>query len=296
MAGSGRHAPAGHHRGDTATHTPAQTASAPPAAAPVRRGAGPRAVRRRPRSRTARARFRHPPGRGTPAASGAPGRTTPRGRHEQSAVIVVTPIEPGRGPTDDLVLVSGHPPFQPGVTRVLLRVRQTRDQCGLPSAPMRTRSRVSRPSPDSGAGWCSSSTRQGPYLRARPARIRPADSVTEVRPPVSWQQPGNPETQPRWPRHAGARPFPRQAPGRVLPERVINEHLAEAAEGHPRRRASVRPSVMVVPGRQRGTSSPVRSGTREERRSSPALFLDTLAWRASCGAAVHGGVGVTVVI
>ena len=46
-----------------------------------------------------------------------------RGRHEQSAVIVVRPIEPARGPADDLVPVPGHPPFQPGVTRVLLRGR-----------------------------------------------------------------------------------------------------------------------------------------------------------------------------
>ena len=103
----------------TATHTAAQAASAP-AAVPVRRGAGLRAVRPRPRSRTARARFRHP-GRGTLAASGARGRTTSRGRHQQSAVSVITPIEPARGPADDLVPVSGHPPFQPGVTRVLLR-------------------------------------------------------------------------------------------------------------------------------------------------------------------------------
>src|SRR5439155_11843782 len=54
----------------------------------------------------------------TLAASGVPGRTTSRGRHEQSAI-----IEPARGPADDLVPVSGHPQFQPGVTRVLLRGR-----------------------------------------------------------------------------------------------------------------------------------------------------------------------------
>jgi hypothetical protein len=34
----------------------------------------------------------------------------------------------------------------------------------------------------------------------------------------------------------------------------------QEAEGHPRRRASVLPSVIVVPGRQRGTSSPRQMG------------------------------------
>ena len=101
----------------TATHTAAQAASTLPTAVPVRRGARPWAVRQRPRSRIARARFRHP-GRGTLAASGASRRTTSRGRHEQSAI-----IEPARRPADDLVPVSGHPQFQPGVTRVLFRGR-----------------------------------------------------------------------------------------------------------------------------------------------------------------------------
>ena len=41
-------------------------------------------------------------------------------------------------------------------------VGQTRVRCGLPSASMRTRSRVSAPSPNSGAGLCSSSTSEGP--------------------------------------------------------------------------------------------------------------------------------------
>src|SRR4029077_4537785 len=44
-------------------------------------------------------------------------------RHEQSTVSVVTPIDPVRGPADELVPVTGHPPLQPGVTRVLLRGR-----------------------------------------------------------------------------------------------------------------------------------------------------------------------------
>ena len=63
--------------------------------------------------RAARARFRHP-GRGTLPAAGAPRQTTPRGRHEQSAITVATPIEPARGPADDLVLVTGHPQLQAG--------------------------------------------------------------------------------------------------------------------------------------------------------------------------------------
>ena len=100
-----------------------RAASAPPTAVPVRRGAGPRAVRQRPRSRTARARFRHPGAGARSPPPEPPGRTRSRGRHGQSPVSVVTPIEPARGPAGDLVPVSGHPPFQPGVTRVLLRGR-----------------------------------------------------------------------------------------------------------------------------------------------------------------------------
>ena len=112
-----RVAPAGHHRGDDGdAHGGAGGEHAADGGA-GRRGARPWAVRQRPRSRTARARFRHP-GRGTLAASGASRRTTSRGRHEQSAI-----IEPARRPADDLVPVSGHPPFQPGVTRVLFRGR-----------------------------------------------------------------------------------------------------------------------------------------------------------------------------
>ena len=153
-------------------------------------GAGP-AVRRAaggpPAATLAARECALPPSRGAAPSPPPepPGLPASRGRYEQSAVNAVTPIEPARGPADDLVPVSGHPQFQPGVTRILLRVGHTQDQCGLPSAPMRTRSRASMPSPDSGAGWCSSSTREGPYLRARPPQIRPADSVTEMRPPVS---------------------------------------------------------------------------------------------------------------
>jgi hypothetical protein len=47
-------------------------------------------------------------------------------------------------------------------------------------------------SPNSGAGLCSSSTTEGPYLQASSARICPADSVTEALSPVS-------VTTARWP-------------------------------------------------------------------------------------------------
>jgi hypothetical protein len=227
MAVSGRHVPAGHHRGDDGdAHGGAGGERAADGGA-VRRGAGPRAVRQRPRSRTARARFRHP-GQGTLAASGASRRTTSRGRHEQSAVIVVTPIEPARGPADDLVPVTGHPPFQPGVTRVLLRgrpdagpvrapVSADADQVEGLHALAGLRSGVVL---EQHQGGPVSASQAGPDPPGRfsdggeAASLSDDSQVTRrsSRSGSGTQVPG---------------PFPRQAPRRVLPERVINEQLAQ---------------------------------------------------------------------
>jgi hypothetical protein len=119
MAVSGRPVPAGHHRGDDGDAHGGAGGEAPTACrfdgAPGR-GRSASGHARGPRERASAI-----PGRGTLAASGASRRPTSRGRHEQSAVSAVTPIEPARGPADDLVPVSGHPQFQPGVTWVLLR-------------------------------------------------------------------------------------------------------------------------------------------------------------------------------
>jgi hypothetical protein len=82
------------------------------------------------------------------------------------------------------------------------------------------------PSPDSGAAWCSSSTREGPYLRAGPAQIRPADSVTEVMPSLSDNSQVTRRSSRSGPDTQVPDPFPHQAPRRVLPERVVNEQLA----------------------------------------------------------------------
>src|SRR5947208_361479 len=105
----------------TATQTAAQAASAP-AACRFDQAPG--------RGRSASGHARGPredasaiPGGARSPPPEPPGRTTRHGRHEQSAVSAVTPIEPARGPAGDLVPVTGHPPFQPGVTRVLLRGR-----------------------------------------------------------------------------------------------------------------------------------------------------------------------------
>jgi len=244
----------------TATqHGGAGRRARPPTAVPVRRGApGRERSAQRPTPRGPRERASAIPGRGTPrlrspgANHVAAGATSSQRLSNQLA-----------GPADDLVPVTGHPPFQPGVTRVLPRgrpysgpVRASRQRrCGPgPGSPC--------PSPDSGrGGWCSSSTRQGPYRRARPAQIRPADSVTEVRhASLSDNSPGipgeagrgGPDTQ-----VPGPLPAPGPTPGTAR-NGSSTSRLAQAAEGHPRRRASVLPSVMVVPGRQRGTSSPVR--------------------------------------
>ena len=122
MAVPGRHVPAGHHRGDDGdAHGGAGGERADGGAGP----AGRRAAGGPPAATLADRESALPPSRGEARSPPPepPGRTTSRGRHEQSAVIVVTPIEPARGPADDLVPVSGHPPFQPGVTRVLLRGR-----------------------------------------------------------------------------------------------------------------------------------------------------------------------------
>ena len=50
--------------------------------------------------------------------------------------------------------------------------------------------------PASGAGWCSSSTSEGPYLRASSAQICPADSVTEAAEPVWVTTAGWPGSRP----------------------------------------------------------------------------------------------------
>ena len=76
--------------------------------------------------------------------------------------------------------MSGHPELEAGVTGMLGRVGQTRDQCGLPSAPKRNKSRAFASSANSGARWCSSSTTDGPYLRASSTWICPAGSVTRL--------------------------------------------------------------------------------------------------------------------
>src|SRR5260370_21121075 len=122
MAGSGRHVAAGHHRGDDGdAHGGVGGERGGGGAGPTGPPGGGRSASGH--ARGTRERAAAIPGRGTLAASEASRRTTSRGRHEQSAVIVVTPIEPARGPADDLVPVTGHPQFQPGVTRVLLRGR-----------------------------------------------------------------------------------------------------------------------------------------------------------------------------
>ena len=112
MAASGRHVPADQHRGDNGRAHGGAGGERRRRRCRFDRGAGPQAVRQATladrKSASAILGLRH--ARRLP---GPPRRTTSRRRPEQSAVIVVTPIEPARGPADDLVPVRGDPPFQP---------------------------------------------------------------------------------------------------------------------------------------------------------------------------------------
>jgi hypothetical protein len=75
---------------------------------------------------------------------------------------------------------------------------------------------------------------------------------------TGWKKPPGSATRgaarkPQWPRRA-PRPLPAPGPTPGAARTGHQPAARQAAEGHPRRRASVLPSMMVVPGRQRGTS------------------------------------------
>ena len=220
-----------------------------------RAAGGPPAARHADRARAL------PPSRGAARSPPPepPGRTTSRGRHEQSAVSVVTPVEPARGPADDLVPVSGHPPFRPGVTRVLLRgrpdagpvrapVSADADQVRGSPCPRRTQARGGARAARGRARICE------PGRPDPPGRFSDggdAASLGDSSQVTRGSSRSGPDTQ-------VPGPFPRQAPRRVLPERVVNEQLAQRRKIS---RGGGRQSFhqwIVVPGRQRGTSSPVR--------------------------------------
>ena len=143
------------------------------------------------------------------------------------AVLALARVEPARRPANDLVPVVGHPEFQPGMTGFSSAAGQMRVQCGLPSAPTRTRSSVSIPSPDSGARLCSSSTREDPY-RPEPGPDAPSglgDGRCEAGLGDDGQVArrrgrGRPDTHVR-------DAFPGQASRRVPPERVVKHQLSQ---------------------------------------------------------------------
>src|SRR2546429_298495 len=183
-----------------------------------RRGARPWAVRQRPRSRTARARFRHP-GRGTLAASGASRRTTSRGRHEQSAI-----IEPARRPADDLVPVSGHPQFQPGVTRVLFRGRPYAGPVRAPVSADADQVQGLHALAGPGRGVVLEQHEGGP-VSARQAGPDPPGRFSDGGEVASLSD--NSQVSRRSSRGGPDTQVPGPFPRRVLPERVINEQLAQ---------------------------------------------------------------------
>jgi len=180
---SGRHVPAGHHRGDDGdAHGGVDGERADGGAGSTGRRAagGPPAATFADRESTL------PPSRGAARSPPPEPRGEPRRRrHEQSGVIVVTPIEPARGPADDLVPVTGHPQRQPGVTRVLLRGRPYAGPVRAPVSADADQVQGLHALAGLRPGVVLEQHQGGPYLRARPAQIRPADSVTEVKPPVS---------------------------------------------------------------------------------------------------------------
>ena len=101
---------------------------------------------------------------------------------------------------------------------ILLRGRPHQGPARAPISADPTRSRVSMPSPDSGAGQCSSSTSSGPYLRASSAQIRPADSVTTARCPGSVSVVTHTQVDDTLPGLGGRQ---------VTPERLVGDQLAE---------------------------------------------------------------------
>ena len=118
----------------------------------------------------------------------------------------------------------------------------------LPSAPMRARSRVSAPSPASGAGWCSSSTSKGPYLPASSAQICPADSVTEAAEPVWVTTAGL--TTGRQPHPEMSNTLPSRA-DRVPPKRFVGDQVTERRQGIRRGWRQDPSSFPQVSGRKR---------------------------------------------
>jgi hypothetical protein len=157
MAVPGRHVPAGHHRGgDGGAGGEHAAGGAGPAG---RRAAGDPAA-----TTLADRESALPPSRGE-------ARSPPRsleadhvaGHREQSAVSVVTPIEPARGPADDLVPVGG-PSTVPA-----------RRDAGSPAGRARrgtsAGSRPRRCGPGPGSG-CPRRTRARGGARAAPGRAR----------------------------------------------------------------------------------------------------------------------------
>ena len=124
--------------------------------------------------------------------------------------------------------MSGHPPFQPGVTRVLLR--------GWPYAgPVRALVSADadqveglHPLAGPGRGVVLEQHEGGPVSASQagpdpPGRFSDGDdaaSLSDNSQVTRRSSPGGLHTQ-------VPDPFPYQAPRRVLPERVINEQLAQ---------------------------------------------------------------------
>ena len=156
-----------------------------------------------------------------------------------SATLVLARIEPASRPVDDLVPVSGHPQLQPGVTRVLLRGRPNAGPVRAAVAPMRTGPGSACPRRTRARGGARAARGRDHACGQGAAQIRPADSVTEVMPPVSVttaRKPGNavavgPDAQ-------VLRPLPAPGPTPGTARTGHGRAARQAAEGHPRRRAS----------------------------------------------------------
>ena len=99
---------------------------------------------------------------------------------------------------------------------------------GLPSAPIRTRSRISMPALSPGASGCSSSTSGGPYRSASAVRTCPADSVMEAPAPASVTTARCPGSRPAVSQtRRCATPSRSTFPAKPHPERVVSDQFAE---------------------------------------------------------------------
>lgn len=102
----------------------------------------------------------------------------------QSVVLILAPARPARWFADNLVPGGGHPQFQSGVTRVVLRGRPYAQPVRAFAGAGTDQVQGLRAFPGLGCRAMPEQHERGPYLRASAAQMYPADSVTPAADPV----------------------------------------------------------------------------------------------------------------